>query len=60
MTKLWYALQASEEDNDWGTGTYDREESIKIAKEKNYFRVAIIEQGNDPICIAELINGEDF
>lgn len=59
-TNLWYALQLNEEDCDWGTGTYYREEAIKIAKERNYFKIALIKEGDDPICVAELINGEDF
>ena len=59
-TNYWYALQVNNDDNDWGTGTYDREEAIKTAKERNYYRIAIIEEGPDPICVGGLINGEDF
>lgn len=67
--KYWYALQVNEDDNDWGQGTYDMDEAIRIAKERNYYRIAVIdegidpfamEEGNDPLCIRELINGEDF
>lgn len=28
MNKLWYALQRDSED-DWGTGTFDKDEAIK-------------------------------
>jgi hypothetical protein len=67
--KYWYALQKREDDNDWGTGTYDKDEAIRIAKEDNFFRIAVIDEGidplgmqenNDPLCVNELINGEDF
>ena len=59
-TNLWYALQTDPDDNDWGTGTYDKEEAIRTAKERNYYRIAVIAEGPDPICIKKLINGEDF
>lgn len=58
--EYWYAWQVDENDNDWGSGTYDKDEAIRKAKERNYKRIAVIEEGNDPICVEELINGEDF
>lgn len=67
-TNYWYALQVNKDDIDWGDGTYDKGEAIRIAKERNYYRIAIIDEGidpkgiehNSPLCIGELINGEDF
>lgn len=59
-TNLWYALQTDPDDNDWGTGTYDKAEAISRAKGGNYYRIAVIEEGPDPICVEELISGEDF
>lgn len=59
-TNYWYALQTSADDNDWGTGTYDREEAIIKAQTGNYYRIAVIEEGPDPICVSELTKGKDF
>ena len=56
----WYALQTNENDNDWGTGTYIKQEAIQRAREEKYYRIAVIEEGDDPICVQELIRGEDF
>lgn len=66
--KNWYAIQRDAEDNDWGTGSFEWEEAIEMAKKKGYERIAEIdgqynEDGEptvDPICIAEYMAGEDF
>lgn len=51
----WYAVQRDIDDNDWGTGSYDMQEAITMAKEHGYERIAVIEEGNDPICVEEIM-----
>lgn len=63
--KLWYAVQTSADDYDWGCGSYDENEAIEIARfyaewnPENMVRIAVIDQGEDgnadPICIEERI-----
>lgn len=38
----WYAIQMDEDDNDWGTGSFDKDEAIKMAQERGYKFVATI------------------
>ena len=47
----WYAVLVDEDDNDWGTGSYDLDKAIEMAKAYPDGRVAVIDEGNDPICI---------
>lgn len=65
----WYAIQRDAEDNDWGTGSFDWDEAVNMAKSRGYEIIAEIQgdyddDGNptnpDPICVAEYHNGEDF
>lgn len=63
--KLWYAVQTSADDNDWGCGSYDENEAIEMANNyaelypENMISIAVIDQGldgnADPICIEERI-----
>lgn len=39
----WYAIQEDEDDNDWGDGSFDKDEAIKMARERGYKYVATIE-----------------
>lgn len=32
MNKTWYAVMMNENDNDWGMGSYNKEEAIKRVK----------------------------
>lgn len=50
--KLWYALQRDCED-DWGTGTYDRDEAIRKLRESNgyYTLIAVIDHD---LCMEEI------
>lgn len=58
--KIWYAVEMDAEDNDWGTGSYDYNEAVEIARRMGPdSRIAVIEMGNDPIC-TEVIMQEDF
>ncbi len=60
MKNIWYAVLKDKDDNDWGTGSYDLEEAKHMAKEwGNEVYIAVIEEGNDPICI-EVIEQKDF
>lgn len=66
--KNWYAIQRDADDSDWGTGSFDWDEAVKMAKDHGYEQIAKIdggydENGNetiDPICVAEYHAGEDF
>lgn len=51
MSKYWYAVLSDEEDNDWGTGSYSLEEAKEMVKRYPEGRIAVIEEGNDPICV---------
>lgn len=67
--KIWYAVQKNRDDNDWGTGSFEYDEAVEMAKK--YGSESVIaaidagydEDGNetaDPICVAEFVNGTDF
>ena len=59
--KLWYAIQIGADDNDWGYGFETMEEAEAKAQEiaqdhpEDLVRIAVIEEGIDPICIDEII-----
>ena len=57
--KLWYAYQVDADDIDWGTGTYDADEARKWLEANPAGRIAVIEEGPDPICVDEW-EGDDF
>lgn len=49
--KLWYAVQRDSED-DWGTGSYDKDEAIAMCKEMDCPQIAVIEEStHDAICV---------
>ena len=54
--KLWYAVMRDNDDNDWGSGSYDYAEAVervqKYIPDGGYS--AVIEEGNDPICVEEI------
>lgn len=55
--KKWYAVQVTTED-DWENGSYSLEEAIEIAKQtEGASLIAVIEMGDDPVCVDELRNG---
>lgn len=64
----WYAIQRDADDNDWGTGSFNWDKAVEMAKAKGYERIAEIDGGynkkgdrtKNPICVAEYINGEEF
>lgn len=50
----WYAVMKDNEDNDWGTGSFDLEEAREMVKAYPEGYIAVIEEGNDPICVEEI------
>ncbi len=57
--RIWYAILKDNEDNDWGTGTFDRDEAIHMLRETREFYpdalIAVILDGPpDPVCIEEI------
>jgi hypothetical protein len=56
LARIWYAVQADADDNDWGDGSYDLEEAKAMAADLGpEARIAVIQEGNDPICIEEIL-----
>lgn len=57
MAKIWYAVQRDRED-DWGTGSYDKEEALEMARKqrKEYpdTLIAVIDDCDNPVCIEEI------
>ena len=55
---LWYALLTSPDDDDWGTGTYDKEEAIaRLQDMRSDYPdacIAVIREGENPTCIDEI------
>lgn len=62
MKKLWYSILKDREDNDWGSGSFDKDEAIEMAKRNDCKLIAVIdanydEEGNpitDGLCIKEM------
>ena len=51
---IWYAVQRDPEDIDWGTGSHSYSEAVEMCQNNGYKYIAVIELGNDPICIDEI------
>lgn len=64
MKNLWYAVMRNRDDNDWGYGFHNCDEAIQKAMEMREnnpdIYIAVIEEGNDPICIDEIYLDDDF
>lgn len=55
----WYAIMTDNEDNDWGTGSYNLDEAKEKVAHLHAIGypdayIAIIEEGNNPICVEEI------
>lgn len=50
----WYAVQMDENDNDWDTGSYNLSYARELAMAYEAKRIAVIEMGDDPVCIEEI------
>ena len=48
--RLWYAVQR-DRDDDWGDGSFDRKEAIKMLKEQGYGLIAVID---GDVCTEEI------
>lgn len=46
----WYAVGIDEDDNDWGTGSFDYTEAVAMARRMDAKYIAVIRLGDDPIC----------
>lgn len=48
----WYAVEMNEEDNDWGTGSYDYKEAVAMAErmEARYIAVIDLSGGDGGVC----------
>ena len=57
--KLWYAVQM-DRDDDWGIGSYDFDEAMKRAKGSGAELIAVIEEGDNPVCIDEIYLYDSF
>lgn len=57
----WYAVQGNM-DNDWGYGSYDLEEAKQMLADlcEDYGKIAVIEEGDDPVCVEELTYDDLF
>ena len=54
--KLWCAVMRDNDDNDWGSGSYDYDEAVEMVQKyiPDGGYIAVIEEGNDPICVEEI------
>lgn len=58
--KMWYAVIRETGDTDWGTGDYDRDAAIGMARElradgwDEAFVAVIDEGGSEPMCVDEI------
>ena len=50
----WYAVMMSNDDTDWGTGSYSLDEAKEMVKNYPDGYIAVIDEGSDPICIEEI------
>ena len=54
--KKWYAVMTDSIDGDWGYGSYDYDEAVKMVQpyipDGGY--IAVIDEDGDPICVEEI------
>ena len=51
----WYAVMADDEDDDWGTGSYNLDEAKKMVKKyPNGYIAVISESTHDAVCVDEI------
>lgn len=56
----WFAVERDREDNDWGYGSHDFEKAKEMLKAYPDGLIAVIEEGDDPICVEEIPYSEVF
>ena len=50
--KVWYAIMYDKEDTDWGYGSFDYDEAVKMLFDCDMYNlIAVIENG---VCIKEI------
>ena len=59
MKKIWYAVMKDNDDQDWGTGSFDRDEAIEMVRaNKDIYPdgyIAVIkETETDSVCVDEI------
>lgn len=50
---LWYAVQETREDG-WETGSFNYNKAVEMLKEQGNGLIAVIEMGDDPVCVKEI------
>lgn len=51
----WYAVMMDNDDNDWGTGSYNLSEAKEMVRKYPEGYIAVIDEGNgDPVCVDEI------
>lgn len=56
IMKTWYAVQMDGTDNDWGTGSFDYNEAVKMAREDGAEIIAVVQNG----CCVKVIYSDNF
>ena len=59
---IWYAVMRNRDDSDWGYGSHEIKEAIRMAEslEDDEAYIAVIDESkNDPFCIGEIWRDED-
>ena len=51
----WYAVMMDNDDADWGYGSYSLDEAKEMVKNYPDGYIAVIDDGNDPICIEKIM-----
>ena len=59
MADIWYAIMLDKEDQDWGTGSFDKHEAMvraSVLRDSGHpdAYIAVIDDTNDPVCIDEI------
>ena len=56
---MWYAVQKDRED-DWGTGSFDKDEALKMLKEmREIYTDALIAVIENDVCVEEITEVDD-
>lgn len=52
---LWYAVMKDENDDDWGTGSYNLDEAREMLARYPEGYIAVIDESTDnPVCVEEI------
>jgi hypothetical protein len=52
---LWYAVMKDENDDDWGTGSYNLDEAREMLDRYPEGYIAVIDESTDnPVCVEEI------